>query len=206
MKIKIYIIFVICIVSNSLFTNAQCIKINNGIVISSINHDKMPVLNNNETSYAGSIGIDYLNHKYFFLSSEAGYSATGGHDYILTLDVNGDRHAKTKLKAHNLFINTTFNGKLPIFKNSFFLFADTGIQVDYMLKKDFYVDGIKISETPYDIDISRLYICIPFKAGVYYDFNRIRIGTYYSYLLNVNKRNNMTKRQQIITFSIGYLL
>jgi hypothetical protein len=65
---------------------AQTIKIENGMSVSAMKPEGFHVYNKNLYSYAGLIGLDYLKHTYFYLSSEIGYVAKGGTlgDVILT--------------------------------------------------------------------------------------------------------------------------
>lgn len=65
---------------------AQYIKIDNGIVFSSFNNKKsLPLLTSRINNYSFLFGTDFLEKKWFYLSSQVGYTKLGGQETNLTL-------------------------------------------------------------------------------------------------------------------------
>ena len=60
---------------------AQFIKIDNGVLFSSFRNElKLDILTQRNTNYATALGIDYLQKKHFYVSSQIGYLQVGGHE------------------------------------------------------------------------------------------------------------------------------
>jgi hypothetical protein len=81
---KAILLFSLLLISTPVIFS-QTIKLENGISISSMNSEKFTLLNKNIHSYSMTLGCDYWEHPYFYLSSEIGYIRTGGKDQILLL-------------------------------------------------------------------------------------------------------------------------
>ena len=58
---------------NAQFNKSSYLKIDNGVMLSSFrNNLNLPILTNNTVNYSTSLGIDYLQKKWFYLSSQIG--------------------------------------------------------------------------------------------------------------------------------------
>ena len=72
----------LCLVTCCVPLCAQVIKIENGMTLSSMTRNEYDFFTHTATGYTARVGIDWLEHRWFYLSSEVGYMATGGMDQI----------------------------------------------------------------------------------------------------------------------------
>lgn len=116
---------VIAIIYMCLFAsigNSQELKISTGISLSSLNFKNASFLSKNIKYPFVSIGMNYLDHKYWCLSSEIGFIENGGMEKDITVVPNEGQILKKDIKEHwpCLQLNTTFRAKVPV-KNNYFL-------------------------------------------------------------------------------------
>lgn len=94
---------------------SQVIRVNNGISISSLNNsNKIEILNDVLTRYTLSVGIDFVENRYWNLSGEVCYVEMGGieKDLILVDGTLDDLSSPTfKEKNKHVQFNTTFRIK-----------------------------------------------------------------------------------------------
>lgn len=116
-----------------LVIDAQIIKIDNGIGFSKMLSNEYNVFTSNAASYNVSIGVEYLNRKYFQMSSELGYLCMGGKDNILIKDDTGCYIETLNLREDWNFIsfNTTFRVKHPLDRH--FIYLGVGPFVDVLV-------------------------------------------------------------------------
>jgi hypothetical protein len=122
--------FVCCIIS----VNAQTIKLENGISFSKMETNKLNFFTKNFTSYANKIGVEYFEHKNFYISSNIGYTKRGGKDKILIVDTESGEivSENTISESWNLLnLNTTFRVKYN-FENYIF-YLGVGPFVDFLI-------------------------------------------------------------------------
>jgi len=200
---KKHIIFVILtsIVTINLFS--QNLKINNGLSFSSMNFKfgDTKLFNSEIQSYCISLGVDYLNHKYYYLSSEIGLIKQGGkeYNYPIEQDVLGNI-----IERWNYFhINTTFRIKYAFDDNQ--IYAGFGPKLDILSdSKNFNNKGF----TGYQLNN----LSFGFKPELGFNKflnNNIYIGLNLSYLLNIryfakSEFNQISINTYIFMFSLGY--
>lgn len=69
---------------------AQVIKLDAGASFSSMQDDTpLHQFTGNNTGFTALLGIDWLEHEYFYLSSQVGYMATGGTDHVYLTNEDG---------------------------------------------------------------------------------------------------------------------
>ena len=111
-------------------TTAQIIKFDNGISISSIRNNKSDqILPDSHVGYTSSIGVEYLEHKYFSISTELGYIQKGGR--IASDIYSGDEYPianKLDIRLDYIQLNTTFRIRFPMSK--FSTYSGVGPKID----------------------------------------------------------------------------
>jgi hypothetical protein len=106
-------------------SNAQTIKFDNGVTWNHLKGKNFPLFDQQIVAYSGLLGIEYLQHKLFYLSSEAGYIQLGGKE---TAGIGAPELKDTETWNY-VHLNTTFRlqGGDPV--NSFFIGAGPYLNV-----------------------------------------------------------------------------
>jgi hypothetical protein len=112
MKRKIALTTISLLIAASLL-NAQIIKVENGIALTSLKGSPIDVLNNTLATYTFALGIDYVSDKIWSLSSGISYMGIGGNENLPVENGSGEFANKiiTKAKQDYLLLNTTFRIK-----------------------------------------------------------------------------------------------
>ena len=136
-------------------------------------------------------GVNYLNYKYFYLSSNVGFIQKGGSQNVIITDNVGDSIGTTKEteKLNYLTINTTFNLKIPIKKViEPYLFA--GPRLDYLIT---YKENFGLLKQFDDIGkLNKFSYGLLLGGGVNCNIKKFRFGIALDYYLNINKQINYT--------------
>ncbi len=185
---------------------AQVLKIENGLSFSSMQDDTpMHQFVHNATGYTGRIGVDWLQHKWFYLSSEVGYMATGGVDHVFMSDGAGIDTGilKWHLRRDNVHINTTFRAQWV--RNNFHAYVGIGPKVD--IPVNISSDG----DTQSNLFKKDIMLGVKAEIGAAYDINSLRLGLNVAYLPDITRQVsylNTTTRNNIFSvgISIGYIL
>lgn len=168
------IISLFCLCSTSSFS--QIIKINNGFSASSMKK----VLTEKIVAFSSSIGVDYFEHKYYYLSSEVAYMKLGGE--------NSDAlYGAVSIKAREswdcLQFNTTFRARYPI--GQFHFYVGVGPKFDLIINNNKFssllyknIDGLKMLRVTFGGKL---------ESGIAYDLGKTRIGLNVSYLFPIGK-------------------
>jgi len=185
---KYFVMIFIGFFSASL-TYGQTLKIQAGTSISKLDWEldkinlKPPY---KETLVGLSIfaGIDYLDRKYFNLSSNIGFLNRGGKGEIPITDSTGtltDQFVISKPTLNYLSINTVISLKYPI-KESLFPFFNIGPRVDILTSYSEHFDGIK------DInELNMVSFGLVTGVGLKYYFSKFHLGLCCDYYLDFNK-------------------
>lgn len=185
----------------SMFALAQTIKIDNGAAIYHAQSKDLNLFSGNITGYSGLVGLEYLEHKHFYLSSELGYLPQGG---------RGNSHGEPDLTEKEswgyLHANTTFRGKIVVSKTE--LFAGVGPYVNLLpgsdrMKADFW--------NQYDYHATRVNWGGRMEAGFNEFAGRYKIGVYASYLVGLSGTiktvaADWDSRTLAVYLSVGYRL
>lgn len=186
----------------SFFCEAQTIKLENGISSSSMRSDNISFLNKKITTYSVLVGYEYLNHKYYYLSSAIGYLRKGGQEEISAI-------GNIKEQLDYLHFNTTIRAKITI--NDLEMFTGIGPTIDVLLSdKNFKSELFDLDNEKYVLN------SVSFGSKIEIGFvqllnDRFKVGCSGSYLLNIdcigkstyNKLKNDTFQMMV---TIGYIL
>jgi len=205
-KIKVFL-FIACIVSVSVNVNAQTIKVENGVSLSKMKSNDLDLFTKTFTSYANKIGVEYFEHKYFYLSSKIGYAKRGGKNKIAYINELGEITSGNDIsESWNLLsINTTFRVKYAQDKYLFYLGLGPFV--------DFFIGSKKFSNTTSESYKTKknLYGVCPELGVDYMLADKISIGlnvsSNFSFTPLVKQDNlKLNNNQMNIYLSIGYKL
>lgn len=161
--------YVLCIVA---VCQAQTLKIDNGITINHLHDSDFDQFKGTFNSYAGQIGIEYLERKYFYLSSGIGYVKLGG-EAERPIGYVGEFTSREDWSFVQL--NTIFRCRANVSKTEVFAGIGPYLNIlagDSKMKNDLYA-GYSVPRTNWG---GRL------EAGVNENVERFKIGLYTSYL------------------------
>ncbi len=188
--------------------SAQVVKLDVGTTFSSM-QDDTPTHNFTKTLIGNSLtlGVDWLENNWYYLSSEVGYMTTGGIDRIDIIEGTGlpIEEVDWRMQRHNIHFNTTFRAKLGV--KNFHAYLGIGPKLDIPVKttmNQFFEDDntsfIK----------NEVMFGIKAEAGVAYNFNDVRVGLNFAYLPDLTRQTsflNQTTRNNIfkLGISVGYI-
>ena len=195
------IILILFSLSSSILIQAQCIRVENGFGISSFQkHKTVTLFTDNIQRYALLVGIDYLEHKHWSLSSEIGYLTLGGEEKNILVGEE-ERKDFTESKKY-VQVNTTFRVKCNI-DNTYF-YAGVGPKLDILIESN-EINNYLFAGYSYN----RFIWGTKTEIGFYQVLNpKIRVGLNASYLLNIGNTMesayvNQKSKAFILTFSLG---
>ena len=209
---KVIICLLLTLLNLSLLSS-QVIKIENGLSISSINSTKFNLLNDNLYRYSLLLGCDYLEHRYFYLSSGIGYIQKGGTDNIIQLDENTHpvNTIPIKGKWDYLHLNTSLRIRYPFEKSHLYLGA--GLKADVLTSstdnnKSYLSEGYKMASIIPGMKI---------EMGINREVKRLVIGVNASYLIDFKDagksilpidgaHNKLRASNTLLLFTLGYRL
>ena len=210
---KKVIICLLLTLSNLSLLSSEVIKIENGLSISSINSTKFNLLNDNLYTYSLLLGCDYLEHRYFYLSSGIGYIQKGGTDNIIQLDENTHpvNTIPIKGKWDYLHLNTSLRIRYPFEKSHLYLGA--GLKADVLTSstdnnKSYLSEGYKMASIIPGMKI---------EMGINREVKRLVIGVNASYLIDFKDagksilpidgaHNKLRASNTLLLFTLGYRL
>lgn len=183
MKKILLVVFALLMMGvNEIFS--QVVKVENGLSLSWMKGDN---LENKLSAYSVMLGCDYLEHDWFYLSSEIGYIKKGGKDNVYDRFYEEDNYASVgyagiKSKLNYLHINTSFRVKHSFDKLT--IYAGIAPTIDFLLKEK---SNTKFEDKEYkeDFNANKVVLGIKPEIGVFYDINKIRISLNVSYLRNI---------------------
>jgi len=174
MEKKLFIILLLITIN----VQAQHLKIDNGLVISSFSNKKdFPVLDKKVTNYAVSIGLDYLEKDWFSLSSQIGYMLIGG-EQALGYPSQAQSIDLKEQKSY-IHLNTTFRPSVHAFGVIFFLGVGPTI--------DILADGNDADNIFYEGYMYKdVRIGGKGEFGIIQNINKFRFGIVGGYLYNLS--------------------
>jgi hypothetical protein len=130
------------------------------------------------------VGVNYLNFKYFNLSSGIGFIQKGG---TVTQAIHGNDptwHNDTA-RLNFLTINTTFNLKIPIIKfiEPYIFF---GPRLDYLFSYS-EKNGYLFKDYDYYKKLNKVIYGILLGGGINFKVKRFQLGLGFDYYINMNK-------------------
>ncbi|MCW3465274.1 hypothetical protein [Chitinophaga nivalis] len=177
---------------------AQILKIDNGISINSLKGKKFDLFPQKIVSYTGMVGVEYLQKKWFYLSSEIGYIKLGGKENSTV----GSAANANKESWNYAQLNTSFRLRTPGSKTEFYLGA--GPYLNILLGSGTFSDdlyaGYSIQKTNWG---SKL------EAGINENINKFRVGINCTYLLPFSPvakspYTSIDARSLAVYISLGY--
>lgn len=193
----------------ALSLSAQVVKLDVGTTFSSM-QDDTPTHNFTKTLVGNSLtlGVDWLENSWYYLSSEVGYMSTGGVDRIDIIEGTGlpIEEIDWRMQRHNIHVNTTLRAKLG--SKKFHAYLGIGPKLDIPVKTTMNQDLDDVD----NVSFIKNEVMFGLKAevGVAYNFNDVRVGLNFAYLpdltrqasfLNQTTRNNIFK----LGISVGYI-
>ena len=174
----------------------QTINVRIGPSFSNLNWDNSAsgdeVFNKSIVGVDVLLGIDYLDFKYFNLSSNLGYIQKGGSGTIVVTAIHNPEEITTtdvKTKLNFITANTIFEAKVPIIK---FItpFIHTGPRLDYLLSYDENVNLLKGFD---DLKkLNKFIYGLIVGAGIDFKISKFKLGVAFDYYWNFNKLVDFT--------------
>lgn len=170
-------------------TFGQTIKFQGGISISNLDWtftmEKLgPLYNETLIGYSIFMGADYLDKKYFNLSSNIGMIRKGGKGEVQLSDHNGILLGQTiidKAALDYLSLNTTFDVKYKI-KELVAPFISVGPRVDYLFNWSNQFDGLEEINK-----LNKISAGLILGAGLRFDVSNMELGLRADYYLDFTK-------------------
>ncbi|WP_420151842.1 hypothetical protein [Spirosoma sp.] len=198
---KKIVLFSLMLISKDLC--AQYLKVDIGLTSSRFTNSKnLSILKSRIPNYSLFIGSDYLQHKWYYLSSQFGYNVLGGKDEDVFIQ-NEKVIVTERLKY--LHLNTTFRA----YKRSsgLNLFAGVGPYANILVgpkrfKSDLYRDFYEFK--PFHLGGKG-------EIGITQDINKLRLGLVGTYLMSLTPATksdylSLNNNAFSITFTAGYHL
>ncbi len=172
----------------SILTYGQIIKIQGGTTLSKLDWQigSMDLEPYNETlvGYSVFVGLDYLDKKYFNLSSNLGLVRKGGKGELQLINPMGELTGETVIEkaASDYFsVNTLIDVKYQ-FKEKISPFISIGPRFDYLIGYSNHFDSLE------EIDeLKKTSLGVILGGGIKYDLSKIQLGLRADYYLNFTK-------------------
>lgn len=133
MKTRKKIISILTLYSIFNGINAQELKINTGLTISSLKFQEAPSILKNYKSPYISIGIDYIDNKIYYLDSNITFYKKGVNENNIPekINISNFKYSNFKIDWYFIQLNHLFKMKIPYKKNFFYIGA--GPSLDLLL-------------------------------------------------------------------------
>ena len=169
---------------------SQTINVQSGIAISKLDWVDINGAKRFDQAIIGNssfVGIDYLDRKYFSLSTNIGSVTKGGEeDRIHWVNYGEDSmvaHDSSTIKATLKYvsINSTFNFKYPI-KDKIIPFLNVGPRIDYLFANNF----VSVNGSGEIEELHKYNFGLILGGGVKYVFSKVQIGVRADKYINFN--------------------
>lgn len=172
----------------SILTHGQMINIQGGATLSKLDWQigsiQTELFNETLIGYSFFAGLDYLDKKYFNLSSNFGLVRKGGKGEFKLTNAMGELTDETvieKATLDYLSLNTLIDIKYQ-FKEKISPFISIGPRFDYLISYSNHFDGLE------EIDkLNRTSLGLILGGGIKYDLSKIQFGLRADYYLNFIK-------------------
>ena len=197
---RMLIIAFFVIINQSVFS--QVVKTESGISISSMKTNYIDILNANLVQYSFLLGYDYLEHKYFYLSSGFGIIKLGGKEQNASYGNNPFEFSESWNYFH---VNTTFRLRYPI-RNAF-IYIGAGPKVDLLVESNKFHDSF-FQNIPCGLE--KISFGGNIETGFCTNFNRLQVGVNIKYLLNLRKKigyissGDLERNAFLFSITLGY--
>jgi len=183
------IVFLIIITSLSTPCAGQTVRLQVGTSISrldwkltGINTD--PLYPEKLIGYSVFAGVDYMERRYFNLSSNFGFLRKGGKTEVILVDEFGKPTGETKIDKARLdymSLNTLIEIKYPV-KDIVSPFIGIGPRADILIKYSYQFEGLSDSD-----ELQKIAFGLIMGAGVKYDRSKMQYGLRADYYLDFTK-------------------
>lgn len=200
---KIISLLILILIFQKSVVYSQHIKVDNGILFSSYDNSKnLPILYDKVATYSVSLGADYLEKKWYYLSSQIGYTKLGGKEENPFLADNFKKVKQTKNYVH---LNTTFRAFKEL--SSFKIFVGAGPYLNILTGSSKFNNSIY-----HDFYDLKTFVGGKGEIGLTHDINKVRIGLIGTYMMNLsptgsssalNLRNNNLGAIVSLGYSLG---
>lgn len=185
---------------------SQIIKIENGLAVSAMSGSKLNFFENNINAFSSTIGYEYFEHKFFYLSSEIGYIRKGGKGRLSMDEVDGSSTLVTIKEAANyLHLNTTY--RVRYLHKGFEIYLGIGPKIEFLIgSNQFQYKGFEhYKYNKYSFGL------IPEIGLKKHINNNLLIGINLSYLYDfshsaISEYDKINSKTSLLLISIGYLL
>ena len=214
---KIVLIILLLLFSSTIFS--QTLKLRIGSSFSKLNWENSitqdVMYDNTIIGLDVSLEVDYLNFKYFNLSSGIGFIQKGGKDSIYIAGIQNPEGTLSKVKTtlHYLTVNTTFQAKIPI-KDFISPFLAVGPRLDYLIS--YKEDASLIKGFENYGELNKFIFGLVVGGGINFHIKKIQLGIVFDYYFNFNRlvdytldngaSNKIYDRTYTLNISIGYKL
>ncbi len=213
---KLIIIYAVLLLTSG-FSYAQILKLQAGTSLSkldwTVNNMNVAPYNKTMVGYSLFAGMDYLDKKFFNLSSNLGFLRKGGQSKTTLTNADGVavETITEKAKLDYISINTMIDLKYPI-TDKIIPFVSVGPRFDYLLSHSSQFDGLKSMN-----ELNSTSIGLNLGGGLKYNLSKIQIGLRADYYLNFSKiadwpaqtgnlGGQIKDRTMLINLTIGYKL
>jgi hypothetical protein len=187
--------------------NGQTLFLKLGPSVSKLKADATPgacmvIDENTAIGFNAIVGLDYLNYKYFNLSSGLGIVQGVGNEVIATYE-SPYQIKDIPVKLNFLTINTTCKLKIPI-KDVFEPYINAGPRIDYLLSSTHV--GDLFTTNP---GINKILYGALLGGGMIVRINKIELGLCCDYYLNFNKLVDHQEHDETVsvsTFTINAII
>ena len=147
--------------------------------------DNMPIIPYDDVliGYSVTAGIDYLDSKYFNLSSNLGLIRKGGKELVTYMNSSGEPIGEgiDRAKLDYFTVNTTIDIKLPV-NDKLIPFISIGPRFDYLIKHSIDFQGVNEMG-----ELNKYNVGLIFGGGMKYDLSKFQIGLRADYYMNFIK-------------------
>lgn len=202
-KSSVWLVCILLCVSAGM--KGQKVVIENGVAITALpkSYDK------NRTPYQLSVGTDYLDKDWYFLSSNIGYLQKGGRTSIPTTNNVGDMPVYTSdvAKLHYLTVNTVFN-VYKMSRDGYKFFVGAGPRLDLKVGSSFswYEEMSGSSQSPVlnpDDGLHRFVFGLKCVLGISKEFRSVDLGLNVAYLPSITNPGAYGTIYRDRTFTVG---
>ncbi len=204
----------------SLVLTAQNIHIQAGPTFSKLNRESSAPggssvkFDKTVTGFNVLFGLDYLDLKYFNLSTGFGYIQKGGKDSVnaASPEMTGSANSLIRIRLDYITLNTTANLKIPV-KGIVVPYVFAGPHIDYLMNYEedtrvfgFFDDYAKVDRLIYGVLAG---------GGVNVKISRLTLGVAFDYYFNFNKpvdctiggvASTISERTFAVNAQVGILL
>lgn len=209
--------FLIFVSLVSLTSFGQTLNVQTGPTFSSLdwNNDatSLSYYNDMMIGYSFFVGLDYLDAKYYNLSSNFGMVRKGGKEPFLSIEYFGDPGVVKNIyaKMDYLSVNTLIDLKYPI-SDKISPYISLGPRIDYLVGFSNELDNLTGKD-----DLNLLQYGFVLGGGLKYNLRKLQVGIHADYYLNLNNAANwsvtsahykgkISDKTVVLNLSIGYKL